>query len=189
MILGPCSQVILRHKRRGLLAGDRPWSVSGLSQLVAAGGGEGEPLSHFSISESALHQLATPAASPATSPTKVMSEMVSSSTMEESVTHTTGAGSSSGAGSLRRRKLRFRKRTVSADDLAILRWEKLQQTYGNFLKIKEILIILRYQPWKNLEKFGRLGDRETLTQSCFPCSSLGAVTLAPTASTRCPTRR
>lgn len=111
--------MILRNKRRGLLGGDRPWSVSGLSQLVAAVG-EGEPLSHFSISESALHQLATPAASPATSPTKGdggmatgMSEMVSSSTMEESVTHTTGAGSSSGAGSLRRRKLRFRKRTVS----------------------------------------------------------------------------
>lgn len=113
--------MILRNKRRGLLTGDRPWSVSGLPQLMAMSVGSlptgvaaGE-LSQFSISESALHQLASPATStPTASKAEGLCEMMaSSSTVEESVAHTTCAGSSSGAGSLRRRKMRSRKRTVS----------------------------------------------------------------------------
>lgn len=110
--------MILRNKRRGLLTGDRPWSVSGLPQLMAMSVGSlptgvaaGE-LSQFSISESALHQLH--ASTPTASKADGLSEMMaSSSTVEESVAHTTCAGSSSGAGSLRRRKMRSRKRTVS----------------------------------------------------------------------------
>ncbi|XP_034253696.1 uncharacterized protein LOC117652713 [Thrips palmi] len=116
---GSSAKVILRNKRRGLLTGDRPWSVSGLPQLMAMSVGSlptgvaaGE-LSQFSISESALHQLASPAASTPGKAEGLAEMMASSSTVEESVAHTTCAGSSSGAGSLRRRKMRSRKRTQS----------------------------------------------------------------------------
>jgi len=95
--------VVLRNKRRQV-TGERPWSVSGISQLGGSTPQAGsEPLAHFSISESALHQMIT-----AMPPTGTN---LSSSTIDEA-TLLAAEGSGSRNGSLRRRKVRLRKRTL-----------------------------------------------------------------------------
>jgi len=89
----PVARVTLRSKRRSHGKGERPWSVSGVLQLVATAVTMSPSLANFSISESALHQLAgSPAAS---------------STLEESTT------AAPATGSLRKRKVRVRKRTTT----------------------------------------------------------------------------
>jgi hypothetical protein len=101
-------QVVLRNKRRQV-TGERPWSVSGISQLGNGMSHAGsEPLAHFSISESALHQIVT-----ATPPTgkRGSGANLSSITIDEVVSHTV-EGSGSRNGSLSRRKVRLRKRTL-----------------------------------------------------------------------------
>lgn len=106
------THVVMRSKRR---QADRPWSVSGVGQLamdgVGAGAG-GEPLAHFSISESALNQMAI---SPqGKGPVLLGSGGMhnSSSTIDGTLIGVEVAGSGSRTGSLRRRKLRFKKRAM-----------------------------------------------------------------------------
>ncbi|XP_069685606.1 klarsicht protein isoform X3 [Periplaneta americana] len=105
---GSGSKVVLRTKRRQA-TGERPWSVSGISQLGGSTPKAGrEPLAHFSISESALHQMIT-----TTPPTGKSGSgaNLSSSTIDEA-TLLAAEGSGSRNGSLRRRKVRLRKRTL-----------------------------------------------------------------------------
>jgi hypothetical protein len=98
--------VVLRNKRRQI-TGERPWSVSGISQLGSSTPHAGsEPLAHFSISESALHQMIT--GMPTTG--KCGSTNLSSSTIDGSML-LAAEGCGSRNGSLRRRKVRLRKRT------------------------------------------------------------------------------
>ncbi|XP_063233583.1 klarsicht protein [Bacillus rossius redtenbacheri] len=77
----PDQPKVVMRCRRQLGSGERPWSVSGLSQLAGAAGPR-DPLASLFSSESALHKLLAPAAEDA------------------------------GAGSLRRRKVRSRRRTL-----------------------------------------------------------------------------
>lgn len=101
-------QVVLRNKRRQV-TGERPWSVSGISQLANGTSHAGsEPLANFSISESALHQIIS-----ATSPAgkRGSGANPSSITIDEVVSHAV-EGSGSRNGSLSRRKFRLRKRTL-----------------------------------------------------------------------------
>ncbi|KAJ9597417.1 hypothetical protein L9F63_011711, partial [Diploptera punctata] len=103
------SQVVMRTKRRQT-AGERPWSVSGISQLANITPQAGcEPLAQFSISESALHQMLT-----TTPPSGKCNSGVnlSSSTIGET-TLIAAELSNSHSGSLRRRKTRLRKRTLA----------------------------------------------------------------------------
>nr|CAD7202484.1 unnamed protein product [Timema douglasi] len=87
-------KVIMRCRRRLATGEQRPWSVSGLSQLGLTG--SDGALANFSISESALHQiLATSATPTASSPQGLLEE-----------------GSGSRTGSLRRRKVRTRRRNT-----------------------------------------------------------------------------
>jgi hypothetical protein len=101
--------VVLRNKRRQV-TGERPWSVSGISQLGNSTSHAGsEPLAHFSISESALHQMIT-----ATPPAgkRGSGANLSSVTIDEVVSRAV-EGSGSRNGSLCRRKVvRLRKRTL-----------------------------------------------------------------------------
>jgi hypothetical protein len=109
-------QVVLRNKRRQV-TGERPWSVSGISQLGNGTSCTGsEPLAHFSISESALHQMVT-----ATPPTgkRGSGANLSSVTIDEVVSHAV-EGSSSRNGSLSRRKVRLRRRTLVSNVKEIL---------------------------------------------------------------------
>ncbi|PNF23588.1 hypothetical protein B7P43_G04956, partial [Cryptotermes secundus] len=100
-------KVVLRNKRRQV-TGERPWSVSGISQLGSTTPQTGsEPLAHFSISESALNQMIT--TMPPTG--KSGSANLSSSTIDGSVL-LAAEGCGSRNGSLRRRKVRLRKRTL-----------------------------------------------------------------------------
>ncbi|XP_021925728.1 uncharacterized protein LOC110832755 isoform X2 [Zootermopsis nevadensis] len=110
------TKVVLRSKRRQV-TGERPWSVSGVSQL---GGStpqaKSEPLAHFSISESALHQMIT-----ATPPTgKSGSGVNLSSTTIDEAAMLAAECSGSRNGSLRRRKVRLRKRTIVSYVMEIL---------------------------------------------------------------------
>jgi hypothetical protein len=100
--------VVLRNKRRQV-TGERPWSVSGISQLGNGTSHAGsEPLANFSISESALHQMIS-AASPAAK--RGSGANLSSVTIDEVVSRAV-EGSGSHNGSLSRRKFRLRKRTL-----------------------------------------------------------------------------
>lgn len=101
-------QVVLRNKRRQV-TGERPWSVSGISQLANGTSHAGsEPLANFSISESALHQMIS-----ATSPAgKRGSGANLSSVAIDEVVSPAVEGSGSRNGSLSRRKFRLRKRTL-----------------------------------------------------------------------------
>ncbi|XP_067013332.2 klarsicht protein [Anabrus simplex] len=109
-------KVVMRTKRRQNL-GERPWSVSGISQ-VRGSPPDSTPLSHFSISESALHQLASPVSKGRSfgSCTVVSGTQanLSSSTIDEASQpqHIAAEGSGSRTSSLRRRKVRLRKRTL-----------------------------------------------------------------------------
>ena len=101
-------KVVMRTKRRQT-AGERPWSVSGISQLANSTPQAGrEPLAQFSISESALHQMLT--ATPPTGKSNSGANL-SSSTIDET-TLLAAELSNSHTGSLRRRKTRLRKRTL-----------------------------------------------------------------------------
>lgn len=101
-------QVVLRNKRRQV-TGERPWSVSGISQLANGTSHAGsEPLANFSISESALHQMIS-TASPAGK--RGSGANLSSITIDEVVSHAV-EGSGSHNGSLSRRKFRLRKRNL-----------------------------------------------------------------------------
>lgn len=101
-------QVVLRNKRRQV-TGERPWSVSGISQLANGTSHAGsEPLANFSISESALHQM-IPTTSPAGK--RGSGANLSSVTIDEVVSRAV-EGSGSRNGSLSRRKFRLRKRTL-----------------------------------------------------------------------------
>nr|CAD7447994.1 unnamed protein product [Timema bartmani] len=87
-------KVIMRCRRRLATGEQRPWSVSGLSQLGLTG--SDGALANFSISESALHQILASTATPtASSPQGLLEE-----------------GSGSRTGSLRRRKVRTRRRNT-----------------------------------------------------------------------------
>nr|CAD7427563.1 unnamed protein product [Timema monikensis] len=90
-------KVIMRCRRRLATGEQRPWSVSGLSQLGLTG--SDGALANFSISESALHQILATSASP-TTPTASSPQGL----LEE--------GSGSRTGSLRRRKVRTRRRNT-----------------------------------------------------------------------------
>jgi hypothetical protein len=107
--------VILRNKRQQV-TGERPWSVSGISQL---GGctpqAESQPLAHFSISESALHQMVT-----AMPPTGKCGSGVNLSSSVDEATLLAADCSGSRNGSLRRRKVRLRKRTLVSNVTEIL---------------------------------------------------------------------
>ncbi|RZF37943.1 hypothetical protein LSTR_LSTR005443 [Laodelphax striatellus] len=97
------TKVVMRLKRReGIQV--RPWSVSGISQLLA--NSSAGQLSH-STSESALHQLSK-------SPQTSVHGTLSSSTVEEANTIMAQDGSGGGysSNSLRRRKLKLRKRNA-----------------------------------------------------------------------------
>lgn len=110
VVTNVCSvhQVVLRNKRRQV-TGERPWSVSGISQLANGTSHAGsEPLANFSISESALHQM-IPATSPAGK--RGSGANLSSVTIDEVVSRAV-EGSGSRNGSLSRRKFRVRKRTL-----------------------------------------------------------------------------
>ena len=121
-------QVVLRNKRRQV-TGERPWSVSGISQLGNGTSHAGsEPLANFSISESALHQMIS-----ATSSTgKRGSGANLSSIITDEVVSRAVEGSGSRNGSLSRRKFRLRKRTLVSIVKEILCFHFL--TYSAFYK-------------------------------------------------------
>ncbi|KAJ8891467.1 hypothetical protein PR048_003995 [Dryococelus australis] len=84
-------QVVMRCRRQ-LGSGERPWSVSALSQLGMGMVSAEDAIANFSISESALHQLLG-----STTPTAVTTLPPTEETA---------------SGSLRRRKVRTRRRTL-----------------------------------------------------------------------------
>ncbi|PSN46910.1 hypothetical protein C0J52_15277 [Blattella germanica] len=106
---GNASKVVMRTKRCQA-AGERPWSVSGISQVASSTPQNGrDPLANFSISESALHQMLTH--TPPTGKSGSGANLSSSTVDEHTLLAVEGSGSRNG--SLRRRKTRLRKRTLA----------------------------------------------------------------------------
>ncbi|BES93915.1 Hypothetical protein NTJ_06724 [Nesidiocoris tenuis] len=101
------TKVILRAKKREGVGQQRPWSVSGASDAAF----EQMKLPH-SISESAIHEMFATATCVKMDSSMHTTSTLSSSTVEDTAQTQEGSGGGYSSNSLRRRKIKLRKRTA-----------------------------------------------------------------------------
>ncbi|XP_049805441.1 klarsicht protein [Schistocerca nitens] len=135
------TKVVMRTKRRQN-HGERPWSVSGITQLAktAAQSGKNEPLAQFSISESAINKMATTPPAAKVGSNGAVHGNLSSSTIDE-VSVKAAEGSGSRTSSLRRRRMRLRRRTggrksESGSDSLSTTQRPISRMFGSSLLVK-----------------------------------------------------
>uniref|UniRef100_A0A0K8SH65 Uncharacterized protein n=2 Tax=Lygus hesperus TaxID=30085 RepID=A0A0K8SH65_LYGHE len=102
-----CSKVVMRAKKKEG-RGQRPWSVSGASDAAF----EQTQLPH-SISESAIHEMSATAPCVKMDSSMHTGSTLSSSTVEDTTHTQEGSGGGYSSNSLRRRKIKLRKRTTA----------------------------------------------------------------------------